>query len=476
MADWYTLDNFENGSLASTWNAGSSVLVAGSAKVLAGSYSLNLDTDSPYYEPNINSYMFNSTFSSGTDVGSLARFKVFNDSEELIANNGIKFLFYSNGSDSFYEYRNHDVKTDYQALSLFKVQNGSETLLSSVNTINPLNATSVDIINNAGSIIINNYSGNDYTTSVGSIVVVDTTFISGTFGVGINGDISVDQGTSIHYALDNIEIYGVSGTPAAGSAFTSSLSETLSYSDSLVNYNYFNKPVSDTLTTSDSLTDTSIYNRNMSDTETTSDSLNSFSVYNRTATDTQTMSDSLSSIQEFQNTLSDTLGILDSITKEEEKQLTDSQSISDDTINQAVYNRTASDDLSMSDDLDKIHKAKLELSENLGLLDDIATKQEFNYGLSESMTLNDSPEIFSIIQRAVSDNFSLADDITKDIYTIISDNQGIVDSLTSELQELGTLLSRLITLTNSNTHKTLVASENQKTIKGENKSLTIREV
>jgi len=103
------------------------------------------------------------------------------------------------------------------------------------------------------------------------------------------------------------------------------------------------------------------------------------------------------------------------------------------------------------------------LSDNINFLDSLSSSTEFNKLLDDTQTIADSISSQVEFKVLLNELQSITDDLSRQVEFNVNldDTITLSDSLSSTLKELVEFLSRLITLTNSNTKKTFRANNNE---------------
>lgn len=252
----------------------------------------------------------------------------------------------------------------------------------------------------------------------------------GVSGAGVGGEIGSlwNGGAGLTYPLG-------SEAGAAGSDFTSILSDSQSLADALTFSWGATRTYSDPFTIVDSLERSVTFNRGVSESESITDQVARDVTFNRSISDTEGIVDSLSRSIESLRGVADTLGISDSITILEGQviAISDSFTLADSIDTVVEFNRSLSETLVLADDLQRQIETSRSIDDTFTLADSLVTDAGNNFleSLSDTLSLAETLVKTSEFNRGVSESFVVQDvtDSTIESFISFADGVGISDSL-----------------------------------------------
>lgn len=200
---------------------------------------------------------------------------------------------------------------------------------------------------------------------------------------------------------------------SSGNAYTASLSETLSQSDSIARVAGFGRGVTDAPTTSDSVAKSEGFPVTLADSESLSDSLAQQLGVAVTLAESEAVSDSLAQQSAYSRTPSETLAETDSLSRLATfgRAIGESQAVSDSAARSAGYAVQAAESESTSDALARSFGAMAALGESQSVSDSLGQQSAYMRTNSEALAQSDSLARQAAFGRAALEAETLADSL-----------------------------------------------------------------
>ncbi|WP_160289370.1 LamG-like jellyroll fold domain-containing protein [Nitrosopumilus adriaticus] len=230
------------------------------------------------------------------------------------------------------------------------------------------------------------------------------------------------------------------------------ISESLSFSDSLTTQVVLSRTMSDSLTISDTIATTTSIIATLDDSLAISDTIATTANLSVTLDDSLTISDTIATTASIIATLDDSLTISDTIatTASIIATLDDSLAISDTIATTASIIATLDDSLAISDTIATTASIIATLSDSLALTDTIATTSAISATLSDSLALTDVITTTSAISATLSDSLALTDTVSSNnvFSATLSDSLALTD-VVSATTAISATLSDSLALTDT---------------------------
>ncbi len=203
-------------------------------------------------------------------------------------------------------------------------------------------------------------------------------------------------------------------TTPLSSAYSVSLSETLSESDAIARVAGFGRGVTDTPTTSDSVAQSEGFPVTLAENESISDSIGQQFGVAVTLAETEPVSDSLGRLAAYSRAPGETLSQSDSVSRLKAfgRTLAEAETVSDAPVRSAGYIATASESESVSDAVGRSFGAVVALGEAQSPSDALARRSAYARAPQETLPQSDSLARLAAFGRAESETQTLMDAVT----------------------------------------------------------------